>query len=318
MKDSEAQLKALQTKLKKAQDNELALRSRERELKERQEELELTVTRQLDKERDKIRKAALKQATDDHQLKAAEKDKKISDLVKQLDEMKRKAEQGSQQTQGEIQELALEDLLRHKFPGDIIEDVPKGIRGGDVIQRVMSPSGVDCGTILWESKRTKNWSRQWLPKLRQDQREAKAAIPVLVSTVLPDGVDHFAQVDGVWVSSWQYAGGLASALRVVLLEAAKVKRANEGQQDKMAMVYNYLASHQFRNRLTGIVEAFTTMQMDLDGEKRAIQKQWAKREKQIEQAVGGTVGMYGDFQGIIGATLPEIEGMTLPQLEAET
>jgi len=316
LKDRDTQVAELKGKLQKAAETELALRKQERELKEKTEQLQLEVARQLDAERDKIRDTARKQAAEEHQLKVAEKDKKIADLVKQLDDMKRKAEQGSQQAQGEIMEVALESLLRETFRDDSIEEVPKGVEGGDVLQRVRTPGGVDCGTILWESKRTKNWSDQWLPKLRTNQRDAKAAVAVLVSTAMPAGVDYFTQIDGVWVCNWSCAGAVATALRAGLLEAASARRALEGQHGKMEQVYNYLASMQFRNRVGAVVEAFKTMREDLESEKRAITKQWAKREKQIELAGAGMAGMYGDFQAIIGASLPEIEGMSMLQLEA--
>lgn len=315
LKDRDQQIQEYEEKINAAREAELELRKRERALQQKAEDLELAVERKLSEERDRIREAALKKAAEEYGLKDAEKDKLITDLRKQIDDMKRKAEQGSQQTQGEVLELALEDLLQQTFPIDGIEDVPKGIRGGDVIQRVISSAGIDCGTILWETKRTKNWSDSWLAKLRQDQREAKAALAILVTTALPAGVDHFALVDGIWVCDWACAVHVAAALRSGLLEVAKARRALEGQQSKMESVYNYLASTEFRNRVAGIVEAFATMRSDLESEKRAIQKQWAKREKQIDQAIGCTAGMYGDLQGIIGASLPEIEGMRMSELE---
>lgn len=311
LKDRDEELRELNDRLTEARNAELELRKRERELKAQAEELELTLNRRLNEERDKLRESTLKQAAEEHQLRDAEKDKKIADLIKQLDEMKRKAEQGSQQAQGEVLETVLEDLLQQSFPGDRIEEVPKGVAGGDVIQRVVSQVGVDCGSILWETKRTKRWSDGWLVKLRQDQRDAKASAAIIVSTVLPDGVDNFAQMGGVWVCSWACAVHVATALRTGLLEVGKVRQALDGQHGKMEAVYDYLASTEFRNRVSGIVEAFITMKSDLESERRAFQRHWAKREKQIEQAVICTAGMYGDFQGIIGNSLPEIEGMRL-------
>lgn len=316
MAERDQEAEELRKKLKEAQDNEATIRKKELELQQKTEELELTVGRTLDEERGKIRSQALKQAGEEHRLHDAEKNKKIDDLVKQLDEAKQLALQGSQQAQGEILELILEDMLRQAFPSDSIEPVPKGVRGGDVIQRVKNTSGHDCGSILWESKRTKNWSGKWLSKLRQDQRDAKAAASILVSTALPDDIDTFSQVEGVWVSHWSCAAGVAMALRSGLLEAASAKQALKGQHGKMERVYDYLASTNFRNRVSGIAEAFITMRNDLEKEKKAILSQWSKREKQIEQALFGTAGMYGDLQGIIGGTLQEIEGMSFSQLEA--
>lgn len=318
LKDRENALAEVQEKLQAATEAELASRKRERELQERAERIELESARRLDAERQKIREAARKQADEEHELKAREKDLQIEGLLRQINELKRRAEQGSQQGQGEALELALEDLLHEAFPTDGIEEVGKGIGGGDVIQRVRTGGGVECGTILWEAKRTRNWQDGWLAKLRKDQRDAKAAVAVLVSTAMPSEVEQFGLVDGIWVCSWPCARGVATALRAGLLEAAKARQALEGQHGKMEQVYQYLASPQFSNRVGAIMEAFVTMKEDLDAEKRAISKHWAKREKQIEQAIIGTVGMYGDFQGIIGGTLPEIEGMSLPQLETES
>lgn len=316
LQDRDHQLTELQSKLKMAQDAELKLRERERKLHARTEELQLEVARQLYTERGKIRAEALRQSDQEHQLKDAEKEKQIADLRHQIDELKRKAEQGSQQLQGEVQELALEDLLQSAFPTDNITPVSKGVCGGDSLHQVLDPTGLSCGSILWESKRTKNWSQGWLAKLRDDQRAARTACAVIVSEALPDGVTTFALVDGVWVCSWSCIRPLASALRVGLIELAKSRLAAQGQHDKMEMVYNYLAGQEFRNRVAGIVEAFIAMREDLESEKRSMSRIWAKREKQLERASLNTAGMYGDLQGIIGASLPAIAGLSVPCLAA--
>lgn len=314
--ERDEQLSEFEAKLKKSRDEQTELLKKQRELNEKAEELELTVARKLEEERAAIRDQALKQAAEAQELKDAEKDKKMADLMKQIDEMKRKAEQGSQQAQGEVMEIALEAMLKEKFPHDSIEEVPKGVNGGDAFQRVSSGGEADCGSILWESKRTKAWSAKWLTKLRKDQRDAKADIAVIVSTTMPEGVSTFAQIDGVWVCSWECASVLAAVLRVGVIEVSKARRSAEGQDSKKDHVYNYLAGPEFRNRVQGIVEAFASMQDELAKEKRATQRQWAKREKLNELAVANTVGMYGDLQGIIGASLPEIEGMEMPGLES--
>lgn len=315
LKERDEELAEVKGRLEVARHTELDLRKKERELQQKAEDLELTVNRRLGEERDRVRADALKQAADEHQLKDAEKDKKITDLVKQLDEMKRKAEQGSQQTQGEVLELAMEGLLREAFPTDRIEEVPKGVRGGDLIQRVMTPRGLDCGTIIWEAKRAKKWQGDWLPKLRQDQREAKAELSVLVSDTLPDGITYFDFLEEVYVCTGACVRQVAGLLREGLIEASRARRALEGQQGKMEQVYNYLASPAFRNRVNGMLEPIVRMQVDLAAEKRAIQTHWARREKQIDQAILGAGGMYGDFQGIIGGSLPELEIMSISQLE---
>jgi hypothetical protein len=218
----------------------------------------------------------------------------------------------------EVQELALEELLSTKFPRDIIEPVPKGEHGGDILHRVSGPFGQTCGTILWESKRTKNWSDSWLGKLREDQRAAKAEIAVIVSQVLPKGVETFELIDGVWVTHPRTTLPVAMSLRNTLIEVACARQATEGQQTKTEMVYQYLTGPRFRQRVQAIVEAFSSMQEDLDKEKKAILKQWAKREEQIHRVMQATVGMYGDLQGIAGKTLQEIEGIGFPALEEGT
>lgn len=212
--------------------------------------------------------------------------------------------------------MELEEVLRSKFHFDRIEPVPKGEFGGDVVQRVFGSNGQPAGTILWESKRTKNWSDGWLAKLREDQRTAKAELAVLVTQALPKGVEAFDVVDGVWVTQPRVALPVATILRQTLLEIGMARQASEGQQTKTEMVYQYLTGPRFRQRVEAIVEAFSSMQEDLDKERKAIMKQWAKREEQIERVMGATVGMYGDLQGIAGQSIQEIEGLELKALES--
>jgi hypothetical protein len=315
LRDRDQQLAETSEKLKAAQETELALRKERRALEEEKATLELSVSRRLDEERSKIRDAAKKEAADERQLKDAEKDKLISDLRVQLDDMKRRAEQGSQQLQGEVLETTLEDLLRQQFPFDEITSVPKGVHGGDVTHLVRDASGAICGTILWESKRTKNWSDSWLPKLRDDQRAAKAQVAILASLELPKDVTTFRNIDGVWVTSVACAISLAHALRAGLLEVGAAKRALDGRQDKMELLYNYLSGQEFRHRVEGIAEAFKTLREELETEKRSTQRMWAKREKQLERAAAQTAGMYGDLSGIIGGALPRIEQLETPLLD---
>ena len=225
-------------------------------------------------------------------LRVSEKDQIIASMQNKIEELKRKAEQGSQQLQGEVLELELENLLRARFPLDAIEPVPKGEFGGDLVQRVTGTAGQSCGAILWEMKRTKNWTDGWITKLREDQRRAKAEFAVIVSTALPKGVQTFDLVDGVWVA------------RIV----------GEGQQSKMELVYDYLTGPRFRQRVEAIVEKFDEMQSDLDKERKAMTKLWAKRQVQIEGVLAATAGMYGDLQGIAGKALKEIGALELSAL----
>ena len=250
-----------------------------------------------------------------HELKQAEKDKTIADMTVKLREMQRKIEQGSQQLQGEVQELALEQMLADTFPLDEIASVGKGVAGGDCIQIAINGVGNQCGRILWESKRTRRWGGDWLAKARDDARSARADVVVIVSEALPEDVQGFAIVEGVWVCGWSAAKSLATALRHGLLELGKAKVALAGQHAKQELVYNYLASTEFAHRVGGIAEAFITMQTDLESEKRAFKKQWSKREKQLERAITNTASLYGDLQGIIGASLPRIEGLEMMLIE---
>ena len=238
-------------------------------------------------------------------------------MQRQIEELKRRAEQGSQQLQGEVQELELESLLHTVFPLDTIEPVAKGEHGGDVIQRVMGPLGQLCGSILWESKRTKNWSDGWLAKLRDDQRAAKAEAAMIVSQALPANVETFNLIDGVWVTSHRCAIPVAIAVRHSLIELATARQAGEGQQTKMALVYQYLTGPRFRHRIEAIVEKFADMQQDLDKERKTMTRLWAKCEEQIRGVVESTAGMYGDLQGIAGRTLQEIEGLEMQKIEVE-
>jgi hypothetical protein len=238
-------------------------------------------------------------------------------MQRQIEELRRKAEQGSQQLQGEALEIELESQLRARFARDQIEPVPKGEFGGDVLHRVFGPTGQACGTILWESKRTKNWSDGWLVKLRDDQRTAKAEIAMIVSSALPKGVESFDLIDGVWVVEPRFALPLAIALRQSLIDVAGSKLAQEGQQSKMELVYSYLTGPRFRHRIDAIVERFTEMQTDLDRERKTMMRMWAKREEQLRGVLDSTAGLYGDLQGIAGRAMGDIESLDILMIETK-
>ena len=302
-------LKERDKKLAEAQQAQAELLRKQRELDDAKRELDLTIEKRVQSDLVAERDKAKKEAEEELKLKVMEKDQTITAMQKQIEELKRRAEQGSQQLQGEVQELQLEALLRAKFPRDTIQPVPKGDFGGDVLQRVIGPLNQICGTILWESKRTKNWSDGWLPKLRDDQRAAKADVAVILSHALPKEVEAFGFLEGVWVADPKLALPVALSLRQTLIEISAARQASEGQQTKMEMVYSYLTGPRFRQRIQALVEAFSSMKEDLDREKKTITRQWAKREEQIDRVMQATVGMYGDLQGIAGKTLQEIEGL---------
>ncbi len=306
------------SKLEEAQKAQVELIRKQRELDDAKREFDLTVEKRVQESISVVREKAKKEVEERLKLKVFEKEEQISSMQRQIEELKRKAEQGSQQLQGEVLELVLEETLRKKFPFDSIEPVGKGEFGGDVLQRVVGPMGQACGSILWESKRTKNWSDGWLAKLRGDQRTAKAELAILISVTLPKDIETFGPVDGVWVSAPCYAVPLVIVLRQSLIEIANSRQAQEGQQSKMELVYEYLTGPRFRHRVEAIVEKFSDMQVDLNRERKSMTRLWAKREAQIQGVIESTVGMYGDLQGIAGRALQEIEGLETPLIENST
>jgi len=309
-------LKTKDNKLGEAQKAQAELVRKQRELDDAKRELDLTVETRVNQSLANVRDKAKREAEEELKLKVTEKEETIAGMQRQIEVLKRKAEQGSQQLQGEAQEVELESLLAVKFPADVVEPVPKGEFGGDILQRVLNHAGQTCGTLLWESKRTKNWSDGWLAKLRQDQRAAKADFALLVSRALPKGVELFDLVDGIWVLDPKCVIPVAIALRQSLIEVAAVRQAGEGQYTKMGMVYEYLTGPRFRTRIEVIVEKFTDMQEDLDRERKTMTRLWAKREEQIHTVLDATAGMYGDLQGIAGKSLHEIEGLEVAMLPA--
>jgi hypothetical protein len=309
--DMQNELADTKRKLDDSHKAELQFRKDRRELEAKTQELELAVSRQLDSERETIRQTAKQEAVEENRLREAERDKIVTDLRHQIAELKRKSEQGIPQAQGEVMELHLEEILRRHFPTDTIEPVPVSYHGGDVLQRVHDSTGQECGIILWEAKRTKSWNDCWLPKLRDDQRAAKAHVAVLASTELPKGLTTFDCMDGVWVTSRGCLIGVAAALRAGLIEVARSKRTLDGKQTKVELLYNYFSGPEFCHRIQGIVEAFITMKDDVESEKRSMHRIWAKREKQLDRALVNTAGLYGDLGGLLGDNLPQIANLEL-------
>lgn len=298
-------------RLKESQELELAWRKREREVEERAAGLDLEVSRKIAEQREPMEALIRTRILDEQRQEQAEKDRKIRDMEVQIDEMRNRLKQGSQQLQGDILEMKLEDVLSTNFPLDRIESVPTGIRGADIVQIVVDQVGKECGCIVWEVKNTKNWSDAWISKLKQDINEIKGDIGVIASFALPKDMQTIAFRDGVWVIEPNVAVAMATVLRSSLIQVAMARVAAQGTLRKSEEVHTYLTSPSFRRRVESIVDAFTAMKTDLDAEKRAVQKQWAKREKQIELTVSNTVGMYGDIQGIIGGSLPTISSLEL-------
>src|SRR2546423_587589 len=308
----QTKVEAQAKELKEARDNERVLLHKKAELEEKAEKAQLEAQRKLSDEREKIRKAAQDQVLKEHRLKNAEKKKQLEDMRRQIEDLKRKAEQGSQKLQGDAQELELEKALRERFPRDGIEWVKSGVRGADVLQKVISDSGQLCGTILWESKRVRNWSDRWIDKLIDDKQAAKADVAVIVTDPLPEHVRHMGGARGVLLTTFSLAACLAETLRVNMALLGQTRLALSGQDDQKSRVFQYFTSPQFHERMASIGEQFQQMQADLTREKAAMNRTWAKREKQIETIVSSTAKFTGELQALCGSSLLELPQFALP------
>ena len=315
--DLQQMLAANNAKLAEAQQAQTDMLRKQRELEDAKREVELTVEKKVQENLVAVRDKAKVEAEDAFKSKVTEKEAQLAGMQRQIEELRRKADQGSQQLQGEALEIELESLLRSRFPRDLIEPVAKGEFGGDVVHGVMAANGQRCGTILWESKRTKAWNNAWLGKLRDDQRAAKAEVALIVSSVLPKGVESFDLVDNIWVAEPRFAIPLAVALRQSLIDVAASRQAQEGQQTKTEVMYAYLIGPRFRHRIEAIVEKFTDMQADLNRERATMTRLWAKREEQLRGVLESTAGLYGDLEGIAGRAMQEIESLDVLMIEAK-
>jgi len=302
-------------KLAAAQKDQAELLRKQRELEDAHRELDLMVQKKVQEELAGVRIKAKQEAENELKLKVSERDHQIAGMTRTIEELKRKAEQTSQQAQGEVLELELEEVLRARFPSDVIEPVAKGELGADVIQRVNEALGVRAGVIVWESKRTKNWSHGWLAKLRDDQRRCGADIALVISNALPKDIENFDLVDGVWVAHPRCAVPLAVAIRQSLVAVNSARTLQQGQLSKAEEVYRYLTGKRFRQRLEAIIERFNDMRQDLDRERKFMTRAWAKRESQLTSVIESTIGMYGDLQGIAGKAMPEIDNLDTPLLD---
>lgn len=272
-------------------------------------EKEKELTEKLNEQKSKIKK----QVEEEQYLTIKEKEKIINDLKEQLEEAKRKAEQGSVQLQGEILELEIENLLRELYPFDDIEEIKKGQRGADVLQTVRTQQGVICGKIYYESKRTKDFHSAWLKKLKDDNLTVKADILVLVSEALPEEIDGFGLIDGVWVSSFGELKGLSLVLRHGLIQVHHVTVTQHDKGSKMELLYNYLTSPEFKGQFEAIIEGFKSLQDSYHDEKLKMQKIWKEREKQLEKILTNAVNFYGSLKGIAGASIPHIKMLEEPE-----
>jgi len=282
-----------------------------RKSKKEKDEMELNMKKQLLEEEEKIRTEAAKKAEEEQHTKLLAKDKQLADTLKELEEARRKLQQGSQQTQGEVFELEFEKLLAEHYPHDKIEEVKKGVRGGDIVQEVWDSRGNMVGKILWELKNTKNWSEGWIDKLKEDQRNSNADEAILISEILPDDMKIAGFRKSVWVTEKQFVFTLADTMRAKLIQLFYVKNSVQGKDKKMEILYSYLSGTEFKHRVEAIVDAFSNMQTEIEKEKRYFANKWSRDEKNIRMVIDNTIGMHGDLKGIIGNSLPQIKELEL-------
>jgi len=306
-------------KLKEFQQQELELRKQQRKLQEEKEAFKLEAARKLNEERKKIAEEAGKKAAEENMLKMREKDDQLAAMKKQIGELKRKAEVGSQEAQGEALEQELQEYLERTFPYDRFQEVKKGTKGADILQIVHNKAGKECGKILWESKNTKEFQKSWIEKLKKDQQQANADIAVIMSVALPAGIDSFDMYDGVWVTDYKSLKGLATALRQGLIEVARQKLITIGQDSIKDVLYQYITGQEFIMRIRAVVEAFQRMNYELAKEKRAMTRIWNSREKQISTVIENVAGIHGSIEGLVGnqKALPEIETLSLESIAEE-
>lgn len=295
-------------KLKLAREKELAFLQKEQDLKRKEEEIDINFQRKLQEERltiaEQIRKQELEKnqiRETEHQMKNKEYEKQLEDQKKLIEEMRRKAEQGSMQLQGEVQELILEELLRNNFPFDEIGEVGKGVRGADCVQTVRNKFGQDCGKIIYESKRTKDFGNDWIDKLKKDMRGAGVDVAVIVTQCYPKGMDCFGEKDGVWICSFEEVKAVAYVLRDGIIKLSNASKSQENKGDKMHMLYDYLTGTEFSEQWKAIREGYMSMRLSIHKERDAMEKMWKMREKQLDKVLINASGIKGSIEGIAGA-----------------
>lgn len=313
LQELQARVEEQDQKLRQARAQELEFRKAKRELDDAREALELEVARRLEAERKRLVDRATERLEEEHRFQLRERDQTLAQMKTQIDDLKRAAEPTRAGLRGEVMEQSIEDLLREHFPDDEITPVKPGARGADIVQVVRFPRDRECGTILWESKRTANWSNAWVAKLKDDQKSAKADIAVIVTTVVPAGVRFMDHRDGIWVVESICLIAAASALRAGLIDVAHARDVDATRSDALAVLQEYLCGREFRARFEPIVETIIEMKTDLETERRGVERYWAKRDKELFRVARAAAGMYGDLQGILGTALPAVSQLELPQ-----
>jgi hypothetical protein len=304
----ELEKSASDEKLKLGREKELEFLKKERELKTKEEELDILLQHKLQEERASLTEQVKKQELEknqiketEHQLRVKELEKQLEDQKKLADEMRRKAEQGSMQLQGEAQELILEEMLRNAFPFDIIGEVGKGVRGADCIQTIRNKFGQECGKIIYESKRTTNFSMEWIEKLKKDMRSAGVDVAVIVTQSYPKGMDCFGEKDGVWICSYDEARAVAYVLRESIIKLYNASRSQENRGDKIHLLYDYLTGSEFSEQWKAIREGFMSMRLSIQKERDAMERLWKSREKQLEKVLINAAQIRGSVEGIAGS-----------------
>ena len=314
LKNTQNEAEETSKRNKELQEQILELTKSMRNLTQKDKERELEMEKRFLKEREQIERDVSKTVKEESHLKEMELQKKLDDTTKALEEAQRKASQTSQQLQGEVLELDLENRLHEWFTTDEILPVPKGIDGADLCQKVKNKFGNTAGMILWETKRTKAWSGSWSTKLRDDKRAIDASVAIIVSEVLPDGIETFGFYEGVWVTTYKYALPLASVLRNGLMEVAIARATAAHKDERLEALFSYLTKDGFRNKFETQVESLIALKNDLDSEKRSTVRMWKKREMQLNRLMGNTATLYGELQGILGASLPSLPSLDGPTL----
>ena len=318
LQDLKKTLQEKDQKIDEFRDKELELREKSRKLEEKEKDLELETQRRIDEEKKKIEEDTAKRLIDEHHLKDLEKDKKISDMEKLVEELKRKSQQGSMQTQGEVGELELEKILRDLFPTDEISEVKKGELGGDVRQLVKTQRGTECGLILWERKRTKAWQEEWIKKLKEDMRRDKALLGVIVTDVLPkDFKKEIGERNGIWIVTTGFVEPLAKLLRQNLYDVAKGKAITLNKQGKAEELYDFVTGQEFIQQVERMVEIYLEMRGQITKERVLSEKLWKQREMQVDGLLKGISGMYGGMQLIAGTALPQVKSLEAPEEKGE-
>ncbi len=294
-------------KLRLARQQQLEILKKEQELKNKEAELEIEVQKKLHAEREKLaedirkleeQRIAAKET--EFQLRLKEMEKQLEDQKKLAEEMKRKAEQGSMQLQGEVQELALEEMLRAAFPFDVVEEVGKGVRGADCIQTVRNSFGQSCGSIIYESKRTENFSNDWIEKLKTDKRNRGADVAVIVTRAMPKDLNSFGEKEGVWICSFGEVKAVAAILRESIIKVFNASKTVENKGDKMHLLYDYLTSSEFAEQWKAIREGFMSMKLSIQKERDTMERLWKAREKQLEKVLLNAAHVRGSIEGIAG------------------